>query len=298
MKKIVGLGACVYDTLIKCGVYPTEDTKLRADHVTVSGGGPVGNALVVASKLGMEASVIGAFANDEAGKYLIREFEEYRVKTDKATVIDGASSFVSYILLSEKEGSRTCVFHRGTVADDEKNVCLSALDGADVLHLDGNYLKSAICAAKYAKAHGVAVSLDAGGLYDGIEQLLPYVDILIPSAEFILGFTGKNNIEEAMYEVYARYNPKILAVTDGKNGGYYFDKQPIHYRAFPVDTVDSNGAGDTFHGAFLYAYFTGMSVADSCVFASATSAYKCGFVGARTYPLSVDDIIKFIADRS
>lgn len=296
MKKIVGLGACVYDTLIKCNTYPTEDTKMKANQIVVSGGGPVGNALVVASKLGMSASVIGGFASDDAGKYLLSDFRKYGVNTDNAVVNANATSFVSYILLSEKEGSRTCVFHRGTVADDVKNVILSAIDGADVLHLDGNYLKSAIHAAKYAKKAGVLVSLDAGGLYEGIEQLLPYVDILIPSAEFILGLTGKKDIKEAMYEVYNKYSPKVFAVTDGKNGGYYFDKEPIRYRAFSVETVDSNGAGDTFHGSFLYAYFNGMSVEKACEFASATSAYKCGFVGARTYSLSKDKIVDFISN--
>ena len=53
MKKIVGLGACVYDTLINCDRFPTEDTKQKADSVFVTGGGPVCNALVIAGKLGI-----------------------------------------------------------------------------------------------------------------------------------------------------------------------------------------------------------------------------------------------------
>ena len=184
MKKAVGLGACVLDTLINCADYPKEDTKLKADGVFLSGGGPVGNALVVMSKLGVKAEVIGAFASDNAGKYLLADFEKYGVGTSCATVLEGKASFTSYIILSESAKTRTCVFDRGTVPDEPKNVCLSALDGADILHLDGNYLESAIHAAKYAKSHGVKVSLDAGGLYEGIERLLPLVDILIPSAEF------------------------------------------------------------------------------------------------------------------
>ncbi len=295
MKRIVGLGACVYDTLIKCNTYPVEDTKMKASQIAVSGGGPVGNALVVASKLGMQASVIGGFANDDAGKYLIGDFNKYGVNTDNIVINENATSFVSYILLSEKDGTRTCVFDRGTVADEEINVSLSAIDSADVLHLDGNYLKGALRAAKYAREKGIVVSLDAGGLYSGIETLLPYVDILIPSSEFILGLTGKNDVKEAMNETFSKYHPKVFAVTDGKNGGYYYkDGEIIQYEAFCVETLDSNGAGDTFHGAFLYAYFNGRSVSEACRFASATSAYKCGFVGARTYPLSEKKVLDFI----
>ena len=183
MKKVVGLGACVYDTLIVCPEYPAEDTKRRAEKVFVSGGGPVGNALVVARRLGMEAEVLGAFADDAAGDYLLDDFRRCGVETGNAVRVRGARSFTSYILLSGAKKTRTCVFDRGTVSDDPENLRLSAVDGAAALHLDGNYLKSALRAAEYAKEKGIKVSLDAGGLYEGIEALLPLVDILIPSAE-------------------------------------------------------------------------------------------------------------------
>ena len=64
MKRLVGLGACVYDTLITCAEYPAEDTKKKSERVFHSGGGPVGNALVIASKLGLDCSIVGAFADD------------------------------------------------------------------------------------------------------------------------------------------------------------------------------------------------------------------------------------------
>lgn len=299
MKKIVGLGACVYDTLIECDSYPKEDTKKLAGKITVSGGGPVGNALVVASKLGANCSVLGALADDYGGKYLVSDFEKYGVSTKGIKIKKGESSFCSYILLCLDNGTRTCVFNRGTVKDETLNVDLINLNDKDFLHLDGNYMNCAIHTAKYAKERGVTVSLDAGGLYDGIENLLPYVDILIPSAEFALKFTGEGNLENAVIKLYEKYSPKVLAVTDGKNGGYYVDNGQLKkYPAFKVKAIDSNGAGDTFHGAFLYAYSCGKSIYESLVFASATSAYKCQFVGARTYDLSVDIIEKFIKENS
>ncbi len=293
MKKIVGFGACVYDTLIECEKFPVEDTKLKADNISVSGGGPVGNALVVASKLGVKTSVIGAFANDAAGSYLLEDFKKYGVDISGVKIIDGAKSFNSYILLSKSEGSRTCVFNRGTVLDDENNANLSVIDGADILHLDGNYLNGALKCAKYAKEKGVLVSLDAGGLYEGIENLLPFVDILIPSAEFALGFTGEKDIPSAMHTLFKRFQPEILVVTDGSNGGYYYENgQVLHYDSVQVQAVDTNGAGDTFHGAFVAAYCEGQSLKDCCVFASKVAGYKCSQIGARTYELS-----KEIADK-
>ena len=289
MKKVVGLGACVLDTLISCDSYPAEDKKQKAESIFLSGGGPVGNALVVISKLGVQAEVIGGFGGDNAGKYLLDDFKKYGVGVENATVIDGASSFTSYIVLAKDKASRTCVFDRGTVTDNPENISLSAIDNADVLHLDGNYLECAITAAKYAKEKGVKVSLDAGGLYAGIERLLPYVDILIPSAEFALGLTKKTTIEEAMYALNAKYSPEILVVTDGSNGGYYYaNGKAVHYDSVKVKAVDTNGAGDTFHGAFVAAYCNGKTLKECCDYASKVAAYKCTQIGARTYPLNKD----------
>lgn len=289
MKKVVGLGACVLDTLISCDTYPTEDKKQKAESIFLSGGGPVGNALVVISKLGVQAEVIGGFGGDNAGKYLLDDFTKYGVGVEHATVLQNATSFTSYIVLAKDKASRTCVFDRGTVADEPKNINFSAIDGADVLHLDGNYIECAIAAAKYAKERGVKVSLDAGGLYAGIERLLPYVDILIPSAEFALGLTGKTQIGAAMSALSEKYAPEILVVTDGSNGGYYWQNgQAVHYNSVKVKAVDTNGAGDTFHGAFVAAYCDGKSLEECCVFASKVAAYKCMHTGARTYALNKD----------
>ena len=173
--------------------------------------------------------------------------------------------------------------------DEPSNLQLSAIDDADVLHLDGTYLESAIAAAKYAKGKGVKVSLDAGGLYAGIERLLPYVDILIPSAEFALGLTKETQIEAAMSALSEKYYPEILVVTDGSNGGYYWENgHAVHYNSVKVKAVDTNGAGDTFHGAFVAAYCDGKSLAQCCDFASKVAAYKCTHTGARTYAFNKD----------
>ena len=139
------------------------------------------------------------------------------------------------------------------------------------------------------------VSLDAGGLYKGIGDLVPFVDILIPSKEFALGFTGKSDPKEAIIDLYANFSPEILVVTDGKDGGYYYENGEIkHYSGIKVDAVDTNGAGDTFHGAFLVAYADGRSVKDCCDFASAVAAYKCKHRGVRTFPLDKKLIYEFM----
>ncbi len=296
MKKVVGLGACVLDTLIQISAFPAEDTKQKAERTLSVGGGPVSNALVVMSKLGLTTSIIGNFADDDTSGRIINEFEKYNVNTDFISRIKDTKSFTSYVLLSEKDKTRTCIFDRGTVPDNPDAVDYSCLNDADVLHLDGNYINCAINAAKTAKKKNVKVSLDAGGVYEDIEKLLPFVDILIPSSEFALKITGKTEIADAVRVLYEKYKPEILVVTDGINGGYYYDEKQVKcYNSVKVNAIDTNGAGDTFHGAFIVAYCSGKGVKECCEFASTVAAYKCTQFGARNYPLSlevIDNILK------
>jgi sulfofructose kinase len=114
-----------------------------------------------------------------------------------------------------------------------------------------------------------------------------------------MGITGANTPEAAILELYKKYEPEVIAVTDGANGGYYVSEGKVyHYDSFKITAVDTNGAGDTFHGAFIAAYLDGKSIAECCKFSSATSAYKCMRKDARDYALSKDIITEFITKNS
>ncbi len=296
MKRIAAIGACVLDTLIYCPVYPTEDTKNKADSVIKTGGGPVSNALVAAAKLGAAAEYLGAIPVGKDGDFLEAELSNYGVETGHIRRV-GNRVFTSYILLSQTSGSRTCVFERGNVPDLKENIDFTALRKADILHLDGNYLNGALAAAKFAKSNGITVSLDAGGLYKGIEDLVPYCDVLIPSEEWAIGFTGERTAEDAMIRLYKAYSPKVLVITQGARGGVYFDgKKPTRFSAFNVNCKDSNGAGDVFHGAFLAYHSDGLAVSECCKRASAVAAMKCMSVGIHNILPDKSDVNKFLKE--
>ena len=81
MSKVVGIGACVMDTLINVPNYPTEDTKLRATNSKPAGGGPVATGIVAVSKLGVDAEYIGVLSDDNGGQFLLNDFKKYGVGT-------------------------------------------------------------------------------------------------------------------------------------------------------------------------------------------------------------------------
>ena len=299
MAKIVGIGANVFDTLYTIDTYPTEDTKIRANSVKECGGGPCATGLVAASKLGASCGFIGNYTNDSAGEFLKNDFQKYGVDTSYMTFKPGYSSFCSVLWLASNTTSRTCVFYRGNVPPTEiDKESAKAIVDAEILMVDGNDMNAAIEGAKIAKDNGTKVLYDAGGLYEGVENLLPYADILIPSEEFAIGHTTAVTAEEAAKILYEKYSPEVVVITQGKKGGIIYDGNTLEsYPAFLVDAVDSNGSGDVFHGAFAFAVTNNMDYKKACVFSSAVSALKCTKVGAREGVPTYDETINFLEER-
>lgn len=296
MSKIVGIGACVMDTLYNIPSFPKEDTKLRATGSKIAGGGPTATGLVAARKLGVSAAYLGVLSEDSSGVFLRQDFEKYGVDTGLIEARAGFRSFSSVIWLSADSASRTCVFDRGNLpalvlAEKQRQ----AIADAEILMVDGNELDAAVEAAQLARACGTRVLYDCGGLYPGVERLLRFTDIMIPSEEFALAHTGCANAEDAAERLYRLYSPEVVVITQGKAGGLIYDGGELRrYPAFPVQAVDTNGSGDVFHGAFAAGLVKGFDIDRCCRFASAVSALKCTGIGARESVPDFETVKKFL----
>ena len=300
MAKIVGIGACVFDTLYTIPTYPTEDTKMRAVSSKASGGGPVATGLVAAQKLGIDTAYIGVLSDDNGGLFLKGDFEKYGVSTDLIEVKSGFRSFASTLLLCADSATRTCVFDKGDLPALVLNENMKrAIADADILMVDGNEMDAAVEAAKIARANGTKVLYDCGGLYPGVEKLLAWTDIMIPSEEFSLGHTGEKNAEDAAKKLFELYSPEIVVITQGKRGGICYDGKTVTpYPIYPAKVVDSNGSGDVFHGAFAAAKVLGYESLKCCHFSSAVSALKCMGVGARESVPSFEQVKKYMEENN
>lgn len=297
--KIIGIGACVMDTLVTVPEYPTEDTKMRASAVKYAGGGPTATGIVAAAKLGIPTAFAGLLSDDNGGAFLLGDFTRYGVGTDLIRQEKGYRSFTSTVLLSEKAATRTCVFDKGNlprlVPDETQK---EAIRKADILMIDGNEIDAAEAACRLARESGTKVLYDCGGLYEGVERLLALTDYMIPSEEFAEKHTGKATPREAAKALFDRYHPLLVVVTCGKEGGISFDGKEFRaYPAFPVKAVDSNGAGDVFHGAFAAGLSKGYSYDNCCLYASAVAALKCTGFGARASIPDHETAIHFLKEK-
>lgn len=281
--EIIGIGAVVADTLISLLRYPAEDTKMRAQAIRRSGGGPAATGVAAASRLGCRTAFFGCLSADADGDFLQADFERYGVDTSCILRLAGYRAFTSCIWLNRETGTRTCVFDKGDLPPLRLTEShLRTLTQTRVLLVDGNELEAAVQAAWTVREAGGTVLYDAGGLYDGVERLLELADVLIPSEEFALGLTGETDAQAAARLLIGRFSPRVLVITQGSRGGLLAEGgRLLRYPAYPARVVDSNGAGDVFHGAFAAGLVRGYAPAVCCHYASAVSALKCTGFGAR-----------------
>lgn len=253
---IVGIGASTLDRFIVVDHYPTGREVQQVVSSTTDGGGPVATALAVAGKYGARTAMIDSIGDDMVGRHILDDFEKYNVNTEAIQVESGANSGVATILVKQSTGERAVFFERSTAKEPEFLATHKQLiEDAFILHINGRHRNLMRAAIDTAKEVGTIISLDGGAQrYD--EDMKPITEdshIVIVARDYAEKYTGTTNLEEACRIIHER-GACIAGVTDGANGSYFVWPDGTAYRCkpFPQEAVvDTTGAGDSFHGAFL-----------------------------------------------
>jgi sugar/nucleoside kinase (ribokinase family) len=175
------------------------------------------------------------------------------------------------------------------------------ITSARFLHLDGSHLEAALQASLWMREAGKTVVLDTGktraGALERVKTLLRNVNVLICGAGFVRGATDEDNVEAACRKALG-LGPSLVVETMGEQGCITADHDGVfHTPAFSVPVVDTTGAGDVFHGAYIVAMFHGWDTRRSALFASAAAAMKCGSLGGRAGIPSFDATLGFLRER-
>jgi ribokinase len=178
------------------------------------------------------------------------------------------------------------------------DVDLAAFQKARVLHVDGLMIEASIEAARQARKMGWAVVMDGGTLREGTSELVSLVDILIASEGFAGQLAGKNAPPEEALEAMLGMGPGTAVITMGAEGSIGAERGRVHFQnPFSVESVDTTGAGDVYHGGYIYGLLQGWDMTESMRFASAVAAMKCRHIGARKGIPRLDEVMRFMQDQ-
>lgn len=282
----VGFGLNAVDHLIVVPEYPAFDTKMRLIEHKQSAGGQTASAMVSMQRLGFTTAYAGRFGSDPEGRFGLATLKDEGVDVEFAEVVEGATNQIAFITIDARNGERTIVWDRDDrLAYSPEDAPVEFGSTGRVLHVDAHDPPACSRVAQAAREGGTIISADIDNVYPGLPELLPFIDIMIGSKEFPHRVTGIKDRRAALVELKMRYGCAITGMTLGTSGAVvYCEGQFIESPAFeaPGGCKDTTGAGDAFHGGFLYGLLRGESVETSLRFGNAVAAMKCSALGART----------------
>jgi sugar/nucleoside kinase (ribokinase family) len=296
----VALGLNAVDHLIVVPHYPGFNSKVPLISHTIAPGGQSATAMVSLARLGLRTRYIGKVGSDDFGRLQIRSLESEGVESSGVMVVQGADSQIAYIVVDQPSGERTVIWHRDErlmIEPDE--VDQAAVTSGRALLLDAHNVAASIAAARFARAAGIPTVLDIDNIYPGSDELLPLIDFLISSTSFPLRMTEEPDLRAALKKLKNKTGSMFVAATLGREGVLaYFQGEYLHSPAFKVDCKDTTGAGDAFHGGFMYGLIAGLSVEETLRFANAVAGLKCRAIGARTALPTLEEVNQLLAARS
>jgi len=285
---VVGLGMATLDVLLRLADLPTWERASAVREFGLDGGGPVATACAAAARLGARVGYVGTAGNDEAAELKLRSLRESGVDLSRLIVRPRREDQVIIVYVNETTGERLFAGVDGFGCDPVRPEELDRgyLTSARYLHLDGSHPAAALQAARWMHEAGRQVCLDGhktGGRPASPEtvELVREVDVLISGSGFARSLTGEDDPRRAAEAVLA-VGPRLVVETDGENGCLTTTAdQHFHTPAFAVEVVDTTGAGDVFHGAYLVGLLRGWDLRTVARFASAAAALSCTKLGGR-----------------
>ncbi|HEY8566704.1 MAG TPA: sugar kinase [Beijerinckiaceae bacterium] len=242
------IGQAYIDVTFLTDRIPTGDEKTVARDYAISFGGNAVTAAFACAKLGIAPDLLASVADDWLGRMFVDMAASYGISVHHRKVRESSLSFIM-----PHEGKRAIVRCR----DDEylHPVPPLNLGRCRALHLDGHQPDAAIHYAKACREAGILTSLDGGGLRANTHELLGFIDVAVVAERLCEQMSLSPS---GMLAYLKERGCRVGGVTLGERGMVWFDEEGREQVLPALDVpasqvVDTNGAGDIFHGAYVYA---------------------------------------------
>jgi sugar/nucleoside kinase (ribokinase family) len=131
-----------------------------------------------------------------------------------------------------------------------------------------------------------------------MRELVRHTDVLICGSGFAQALAGVEDVCRAGKEIL-KLGPRTVVQTEGKEGSYTITPDEcFHQPAFEVPVVDTTGAGDVFHGAYIVGIARGWDARATARFAAAVAALKCMHLGGRVGIPTYEQATEFLHQHS
>lgn len=288
---IACIGNTAYDNTVSSDKFIKEGVRNDFQEALFSVGGPTSNAASVLAKFGNQVEFYGQVGNDSNGHFIRQEMARENIDLTHLNVSNNVMTPSSFVIINRTDNTRTICSTRSK--SDFVNPKIEEIefgDYYDYILTDGKYPEDTI---ELIKHNPKAIKImDAGRINEGNLRLAQYMDYIICSEDFANGVVGEKidyrDIEKTsriFWKLKGMFpNVQELAITIGEHGYICSrDGEVIIMPAYQHGkvTIDTNGAGDIFHGAFTHALANGYDYYDSLEFANVTASLSTTKAGGR-----------------
>lgn len=282
MTTILTVGVAVIDIVMSVDTLPRKPEKYRARDAAIVGGGCAANAAAAIARLGGRSLLAARTGQDQIGDMIVAGLAGEGVDCTLVRRIPGGRSSFSSIYVDAAGDRQIVNFRDMALSFDASWLEQRIPDNVDAVLADTRWPQGAAVAMKVARARGIPGLLDAEAPVREADEALRQASHIAFSAQGLRDFAGADDLDDALASAREETSAWVC-VTDGAAGvTFYEDGERAHEPAFPIDVVDTLGAGDIWHGAFALALGEGRRARSAIRFASAVAALKCTRFGGRT----------------
>lgn len=268
---VVLAGLCTIDVVQRVVELPGPGEKVQSLSVDVAAGGPATNAAVTVAALGTRARLLTVL-----GSHPLADLARADLSACGVDFVDVAPSFVdppslSAVAVRDRDGERTVVSRNAADTPAVPGTPWETDDVTAVL-VDGHHPQLALGTARWARAHGIPVLLDAGSWKPVLDELLPLVDIAACSAHFRA--PAPDLLARGVATVITTAGPDPVRWRTAAGSG----EVPVP----PVEARDTLGAGDVWHGALAYGVGR-FELPELIRFANEVAAQRVRYAGPRAW---------------
>lgn len=295
MLDVVGIDYLCLDYIVEINRIPGVDGMEDMIQDSWQGGGMVPTALAALGRLGARAGIIGITGNDLYGRYCEKDLIRNHVDTSNLIFDQDGTTDFCIALAERKTKGRSFITRWGTRrALRREDIPVEAVKQAKYLHLCGTMNEINIHAAEIAHRYGTRVVLDADPYAEETAENLDKIDILIASQNFYRTMFQNEDYEENCRSILARGVSDVVFTLGDRGCVGIHEGEYFQVPAYTVNVVDTTGAGDVFHGAYIYGLLKHWKGCEIARFASAVSAIKCTRIGGRSGIPDLKTVTEFL----
>lgn len=299
-KPVICLGCAFWDTLFKVDRIPGSGTKVLPEAAVQVAAGMATAAAATIARLGGAVELWARVGDDPIGESFLRDLAQEGVQIGRVRCVPGARTAFSAILI-DRAGERLVVPYTDPSLDKDPSwLPLDEIARASAVLVDMRWLEGAKIVLAEARRRGVPTIVDADiAPPETLRELIALGDHVLFSEPALLSLTRSITPNEALLEIVEQIDAEVVGVTLGAHGALirHRDDRPgiIHeFPGFSIQAVDTLGAGDVWHGTYVYGLVNDWGLSTSVRMANAAAAMKCERFGGRLGAPNRSELLKWV----